>query len=126
MEMMIAVTIFSVVAISLLQHLTISYSSSRNHRERVFAYTKAQAILAEMHALVDSGATAAAIDLDVFDDGVFNNPVLSIESQGGVPILPDSPLSGNTMASSYLSVATGTKAVAIDSRSCRSPKSPGS
>ena len=61
-EMMIAVTIFSVVAIALLQHLTISYSSSRMHRERVYAYTKAQAILAEMHALVDSGATTAAID----------------------------------------------------------------
>lgn len=94
---MIAVTIFSVVAIALLQHLTISYSSSRMHRERVFAYTKAQAILAEMHALVDSGATTAAIDLDVFDDGLFNNPVLSIEAPGGVPIPPDSPLSGNTM-----------------------------
>jgi prepilin-type N-terminal cleavage/methylation domain-containing protein len=98
-EMMIAIMAFTTVALTLLQHLTISYSSSRTHRERVFAYSKAQAILAEMHAMVDSGATSAAIDLDAFDDGLFNNPVLSIETQNGNLILPDSPLSGNTLGS---------------------------
>ncbi|MCA8956625.1 MAG: prepilin-type N-terminal cleavage/methylation domain-containing protein, partial [Planctomycetes bacterium] len=99
-EMMIAVTIFTTVAVALLQHLTISYSSTRQQRHRVFAYMKAQAILSEMHAVVDSSETTAAIDLDVYDDGAISNPVLSIATEGGNPLPPDHPLSGNTMITS--------------------------
>ncbi|MCA8973059.1 MAG: hypothetical protein KDC95_24970, partial [Planctomycetes bacterium] len=64
-------------------------------RDRVFAYTKAQAILSEIQGYVDRGQVDAAVDLDVLDDGIVNRPTLSIQTTGSVLIAPDHVLSGN-------------------------------
>ena len=96
-ELMVALVIFTVISITLLHHLTISYSSTRDQRHRVFAYTKAQAILAELHALIDSSNSTATIDLDQYDDGAAQNPVLSIATENGNPIAADHPVSDNTL-----------------------------
>lgn len=99
LELMLAVVMFATMAVVLLQQINIGYTASNNQRNRTWAYLKAQSILAEMHALVNSDE-AAAIDLEVFDDGALSNPVLSIRSDGGVPIAADHPLSGNTQQGS--------------------------
>ncbi len=95
LEMMIGVIMFLVLAVALLQHLSISYSNTRQHRQKVFAFSKAQAILSELHSLVDSGQASQAVDLDAYDDGAVGNPVLSVATANGSLILPQHPQSSN-------------------------------
>ncbi len=95
-EMMISIMVFLVVAMALLQHMTQRYSSTMNHRQRVFAYAKAQAILAEMHALVGGSDDTAAIDLDTYDDGALYVATLSINEEAGSLVPPEHPISDNT------------------------------
>ena len=95
-ELLMGVTIFLVAAIVLGNHISSNYRTTQSQRDKVFAYTKAQAILAEIHSSLDRGDFSAAIDLDVLDDGIVPRPTLSIanDANGGL-ILPDHPLSGN-------------------------------
>lgn len=95
-ELLMGVLIFVTAALVLGNHVTVNYSSTKMQRDKVFAYTKAQAILSEIHSFVDSGNVSAAIDLDVLDDGVTSNPVLTISTDGnGAQLAADHPLSGN-------------------------------
>jgi hypothetical protein len=88
--------VFLLAALVLGNHITSNYATTSMQRDKVFAFTKAQAMLSEIHGLVDRGAVAAAIDLDVLDDGVTSRPALSVtRDANGVLIQPDHPLSGN-------------------------------
>jgi hypothetical protein len=79
----------------LVNHLAVNYQTTNSERDRVFAFSKAQAILAEIQNQVDRGGLEA-VDLDVLDDGTVNKPTLSIQTDsGGTLILPDHVVSGN-------------------------------
>src|SRR5690606_23390376 len=94
-ELAFGLVIFVVIAVVLANHLSVNYSVTRTQRDSVFAYGKAQSILAEIQAYVDRGAIEAAIDLDALDDGVVNRPTLTITTSGGALVPPDHPISGN-------------------------------
>ncbi|MCB9886294.1 MAG: hypothetical protein H6838_12440 [Planctomycetes bacterium] len=94
-ELAFALLILVIGAVVLINHLTINYLTTNTERDRVFAYTKAQAILSEIQGYVDRGQVDAAVDLDVLDDGIVNRPTLSIQTTGSVLIAPDHVLSGN-------------------------------
>ncbi|MFO1052982.1 MAG: prepilin-type N-terminal cleavage/methylation domain-containing protein [Planctomycetota bacterium] len=95
-ELLMGVTIFLVAAIVLGNHISTNYATTAAQRDKVFAFTKAQAILAEIHSSLDRGDFGAAIDLDVLDDGIVPKPTLSIaRDANGALIAPDHPLSGN-------------------------------
>ena len=94
-ELMMGIVIFVVSVIVLGSHVTSNYNATQSQRDLVFAYTKAQAILSEIHSFVDRGEIEAAVDLDVLDDGITNRPVLTVSSDSvGNPLTADHPLSG--------------------------------
>jgi len=79
----------------LINHLTINYQATTSERDRVFAFSKAQAILAEVQNYVDRGSIET-VDLDVLDDGVTNRPSLTIETdEDGSLLRPEHVRSGN-------------------------------
>lgn len=83
-------------SIVMVNHLTTSYTTSRQQKDRIDAFNKAQAMLTEIQAYVDRGAISAAIELDSLDDGVTNKPTLTITTDpSGNLLLPSHPLSGN-------------------------------
>jgi hypothetical protein len=95
-ELAFAVLILVIGSVVLINHLTVNYSETKTQKDRVFAFTKAQAILAEIQAFVDRGAITAAIQLDELDDGVTNKPTLTITTDAlGNLVAPDHPLSEN-------------------------------
>ncbi len=95
-ELAFALVILVIGATVLINHLTINYLTTNTERDRVFAYSKAQAILSEIQVYVDRGQVDAAVDLDVLDDGIVNRQTLSIQTdQFGALIAPDHVLSGN-------------------------------
>jgi hypothetical protein len=94
-ELAFGLLIFVIAAAVMINHLSINYSTTRNQKDVIFAYSKAQGILSEIQAFVDRGEVAAAIDLDALDDGVINKPQLTITTQAGVPVPPDHPISNN-------------------------------
>lgn len=96
-ELAFAMVVMVVGAVVLINHMTVNYSETKTQKDRVFAFTKAQAILAEIQAYVDRGAISAAIDLDALDDGVVNKPSLTIaeDPSTGSLVTPEHPLSGN-------------------------------
>lgn len=99
-ELMVALSIFTVISITLLHHLTLSYSNTASQRDRVFAYSKAQGILAEMHALVDTTDPNNPADLDSYDDGAALVPTLTITKLAGSLVPPAHPISNNSMGPS--------------------------
>ena len=94
-ELAFGLLIFVIIAVVLANHLSVNYNATRTQRDSVFAYGKAQSILAEIQAFVDRGAIQAAIDLDALDDGVANKPQLTISTSGGSLVPPDHAISGN-------------------------------
>ncbi|MBM4060202.1 MAG: hypothetical protein FJ265_03760 [Planctomycetes bacterium] len=95
-ELAFGMLLLVVAAAVLIQHLSVNYLTTNTERDRVFAYGKAQAVLAEIQGFVDRGQIDAAVDLDVLDDGVVNRPTLSIATEtGGNLVAPDHVLSGN-------------------------------
>ena len=94
-ELAFGMLVFVIGAVVLINHLSVNYSSTKAQSDRVFAFTKAQAILAEVQAYVDRGEAAAAIDLDALDDGVTNKAPLTISEESGALVPADHPLSGN-------------------------------
>lgn len=95
-ELAFGLLVFVIGAVVLINHLSVNYSATKAQSDRVFAFTKAQALLTEVQAYVDRGAAAAAIDLDALDDGVTNKPVLTISKESGRLVDADHPLSGNS------------------------------
>ncbi|MEZ5963790.1 MAG: hypothetical protein R3F56_08085 [Planctomycetota bacterium] len=94
-ELAFGLLIFVIISVVLANHLSVNYATTRGQRDSVFAYGKAQSILAEIQSYVDRGAVQAAIDLDALDDGVVNKPQLTITTQAGALVPPDHPISGN-------------------------------
>jgi len=95
-ELAFGLLVFVIGAVVLINHLSVNYSATRAQSDRVFAFAKAQAILAEVQAYVDRGDAAAAIDLDALDDGTTNRSALTISKEGGNLVTADHPLSGNS------------------------------
>ena len=95
-ELTFAFIILVICSVVLINHLAVNYKTTATERDRVFAYTKAQAILAEIQGFVDRGAVDAAVDLDVLDDGVVNKAPLTIQTNsGGTLVAADHVVSGN-------------------------------
>ncbi|MBL8732883.1 MAG: hypothetical protein JNN13_10985 [Planctomycetes bacterium] len=94
-ELALGLMLMVLGAVMLIEHLAINYRTTSDERDRVFAYSKAQAILAEIQGFVDRGAVDAAVDLDVLDDGIVNKAPLTIQTASGVLVAPDHPVSGN-------------------------------
>ena len=79
-ELAFAMLILVGSAVVLINHISVNYSTTKTERDRVFAYSKAQAILAEIQAFVDRGQVDAAVDLDVLDDGIVSRNPLTIQT----------------------------------------------
>ncbi len=95
-ELTFAFVILVICAVVMIDHLSVNYKTTATERDRVFAYTKAQAILAEIQGFVDRGQVNAAVDLDVLDDGVVNKSALTIQTDAfGTLVLPSHVVSGN-------------------------------
>src|SRR5690606_20033182 len=94
-ELLLGIVVFVIAAVVMGNHIATNYQTTATQRDKVFAFTKAQAILSEIHAFVDRGDVEAAIDLDVIDDGTVWKPSLTVAESGGTVLPPDHPLSGN-------------------------------
>lgn len=94
-ELTFAMLILVVSSAVLINHLSVNYSTTATERDRVFAFSKAQAILAEIQGFVDRGQVDAAVDLDVLDDGVITRSPLTIQTDSGTLVAADHPVSGN-------------------------------
>lgn len=96
-EVAFGLLVLVIAAAVLINHLSVNFQTTMSERDRVFAYSKAQAILSEVQGFVDRGRVDAAVDLDVLDDGIVNRPTLSITTDAaGQLVAPDHVLSGNT------------------------------
>ncbi|MBI84236.1 MAG: hypothetical protein CMJ81_13625 [Planctomycetaceae bacterium] len=96
-ELAFGLMIFAISASALINHIGINFTVTRDQKDRVFAFAKAQAILSEIQSYVDRGEISAAIELDSLDDGQVNKPVLTItKDSSGNLVLPDHPLSQNS------------------------------
>lgn len=94
-ELTFAMLILVVSSAVLINHLSVNYSTTATERDRVFAFSKAQAILAEIQGFVDRGQIDAAVDLDVLDDGIVTKAPLTIQTDSGALVAADHPVSGN-------------------------------
>lgn len=95
-ELAFGMLILVIGAVVLVNHISVNFSTTNTERDRVFAYSKAQAILSEVQGFVDRGQVDAAVDLDVLDDGVVNRPTLTITTDASNQLVaPDHVLSGN-------------------------------
>ncbi len=96
-ELAFGFLIMVISAAVLINHLVVNYQTTATERDRVFAFSKCQAILSEIQTFVDRGELEA-VDLDVLDDGVVNKFTLSIqEDSAGALIAPDHVVSDNMM-----------------------------
>lgn len=94
-ELAFGLLILVISAAVLINHLAVNYQTTQSERDRVFAFSKAQAILSEIQSYVDRGGIEA-VELDTLDDGVINKFTLSIQSDTyGALVLPDHVVSGN-------------------------------
>jgi len=96
-ELTFAMLILVTGAVVLINHISVNYATTATERDRVFAFSKAQAILSEIQGFVDRGDVDAAVDLDVLDDGVVSKNALTIQYQPGTTTLvaADHPVSSN-------------------------------
>ena len=95
-EVTFAMLILVVGAAAMINHLMVNYQTTSTERDRVFAYAKAQAILAEVQGGVDRAGASAGVLLDIYDDGVASKDTLTIMTDNnGLLVLPDHVVSGN-------------------------------
>ena len=104
LEVIFSIAIFSLVAVAAAEHVGLSWTYTSMNRDRIFAYRKAQSILAELQAFVDSGEVDVAADLDRFDDGTGLEDTLTITEADGQLVDPEHPASQNctTEGNQYL------------------------
>lgn len=95
LEVIFSIAIFGLVAVAAAEHIGLSWSFTKMNRERIFAYRKAQSILAELQAFVDRGDAEVAADLDRFDDGTSLSNALTITESSGNLVEPAHPASLN-------------------------------
>jgi len=94
-ELTFAMLILVTSAAVLINHISVNYATTNTERDRVFAYSKAQAILSEIQGFVDRGNVDAAVDLDVLDDGIVSKNPLTIQTESGSLVAADHAVSGN-------------------------------
>lgn len=95
-EVLLGLLVMATVAVVMVSHLTINLQSTLGERDRLFAFGKAQAILAEIQSHRDRGTSREPDDIDALDDGTSSKPTLTItEDEDGDLVLPDHVLSGN-------------------------------
>src|SRR5262245_14364115 len=95
-ELAMAMLVLAITAAVLLNHVTMTLRATGDERDREFARSRAQAILAEMQGFVDKALPGQSGDLDTLDD-VVSRPTLSIACDShGVLVPPEHVLSGNT------------------------------
>jgi Tfp pilus assembly protein PilX len=94
-EFLIGLVVLVISSAALLNHLAINYQTTASERDRVFAFSKAQAILAEIQNRVDRGVIDT-VEIDSLDNGTTNEPTLSIQTdEDGELVPPDHVVSGN-------------------------------
>ena len=95
-EVLLGLMIMATVAVVMVSHLTMNLRSTVTERDRVFAFGKAQSILAEIQNSVDRTENTDSVGIDALDDGSLSKATLSIATDDtGTLVAPDDPLSGN-------------------------------
>ncbi|MEZ5989409.1 MAG: hypothetical protein R3F30_09855 [Planctomycetota bacterium] len=94
-ELTVGIVILAMLMSVLIRHLLTTYNSTRDHKDRVFAYSKAQAILAEVQSYIDTSGIGHTVNLDNLNDNGKLVPTLTIKTSGGALVAPDHPLSEN-------------------------------
>ncbi|MEY3161541.1 MAG: hypothetical protein RIT25_1532 [Planctomycetota bacterium] len=95
-ELMMALALLAIVASLLLGSTSLQLKSSLAEKDRLFAFSKAQALLSEVQSHVDRGSAGDAGDVDSLDDGIVNKDTLTITVDArGKLVAPDHELSGN-------------------------------
>ena len=95
-EVLLGLMIMATVAVVMVSHLTMNLRSTVTERDRVFAFGKAQSILAEIQNSVDRTEDTDSVGIDALDDGSTSKATLSIATDDtGTLVDPDDPLSGN-------------------------------
>src|SRR5205814_4327374 len=94
-ELLIAGSVIAVIGMAGVAYVGRSSQGADYARDRLFARQKALSILSELRGYVEGGVGEVAADLDGFDDGVTQNPALSIAPDPDSPgqlVQPDHPL----------------------------------
>lgn len=94
-ELTVGIVILATLMTVLIRHLLTTYHSTREHKDRVYAYSKAQAILAEVQTHIDSAGIGTVVNLDELNDNGRKVPTMTIKTTGGALVPPDHPLSEN-------------------------------
>ncbi len=98
-DVLVGLGIAAVVALISATYTATATEHARRNQDHVFAFAKAQAILEEIRAEAESGATDDASELDRFDDAGRWSFTLTLQTEvvGGatVPVAADSAASGN-------------------------------
>ncbi len=94
-ELCLGLVIIVMVVSVLMGNMATTYVSIRTHKDKVFAYTTAQGILAELSAQAESVTDGDIFDVDSFDDGASSVATLSVVTEAGALIAPDHPISRN-------------------------------
>jgi hypothetical protein len=79
----------------MLSQITISFREASISEHRAFAYRKAMGLLAEIQNGVERGEIPDAVSLDRMADVTPNFTLTAVADQGGNPLAPDHPMSGN-------------------------------
>lgn len=94
-ELMIGVVVMAIATISLISHLAINYAQTSEQRDRVFAYSVAQGLIAELQVAAATEEATRATVLEGMDDGTSTVATLTTAKVGGVLVPPDQDLSRN-------------------------------
>ena len=96
-EVLLGLMIMATVAVVMVSHLTVNLRSTMTERDRLFAFGKAQSILAEVQNSVDRTENLDDnVGIDALDDGSVSKPQLTIATDdNGDLVAPDHVLSGN-------------------------------
>lgn len=102
LEVLISGSLVVLAAMAAVAYVARSAQHADWSRDKVFARQKALSILAELRAYVEGGEGEVAADLDGFDDGITQQPNLTIAPDPDDPgafVAPEHPVSGNIMDS---------------------------
>lgn len=100
LELIIAGSVIAVIGMAGVAYVARASQNADYARDRLFARQKALSILDEMKAYVEGSEDQVAADLDGFDDGILQLPVLTIAEDPKNPgqfVPADNKLSGNAM-----------------------------
>ncbi len=94
-ELTVGIVILATLMTVLIRQLLTTYNSTREHKDLVYAYSKAQAILAEVQTYIDSAGIGTVVNLDDLDDNGVRVPTMTIKKSSGTLVAPGHPLSQN-------------------------------